>query len=172
MKSKTALKTLMALGIALIALGLIVSLSTTIFSYTITFSEYGGVIIESSNEVSVTNPQIARAGSAVPAAGTSQASPVTMASPPLPLASTGVPKNNWYYRVDISAIAGTTPPSTTFRVELYRWDPNTYEYNLLGTLYIRSTSNPQSSEGVRLYFNLGSASPSQSEAFMVLISRV
>lgn len=155
-------------GISLVVLGLMVSLSTAVFQYDVTFSEYGGAIIVSREELNIGEARVARAGSTITEAGTS--SPVNMSSSsPLPLASTGVPKGNWYCRVDVYSKSGT-PADTVFRLELYRWSSTISDYTFVGTLYIRSTSSPSTSDGVRLYFNIGDL-PASSEAFMVVASR-
>jgi len=173
MKTKRTQKLWLVMGISLMVLGLIVSLSSAVFDSSVTFSEYGGVIIESKNEVSIQNSRIAKAGSDIAAAGTSPASPVVMASTdPLPLASTGVTKGNWYYGVDINSIAGKTPANQTFKVELYKWGSTSNDYTLASTLYIKSTASPTNTEGVRLYFDVGSSKPASSEAFMVEVLRV
>jgi hypothetical protein len=163
-------KAWMFLGIAFIIIGLLVSLSSSIFENTITFSNYGGVIIESSNELNLVNSQIKRAGSDIPSAGTDPSTAVLMSSS-LPIASNGVPKGNWYYRIDAYCISGTTPANQVFKIELYRWDSSKLDYNLIGTLYIKSDADPSDNEGARLYFNIGGL-PSSSEAFMIVVSRV
>jgi len=173
METKRTQKVWLVMGISLMVLGLMISLSSAVFESTLTFSEYGGVIIESNNEVNVQDSKIARAGSAIASAGTSPASPIVMASTnPLPLASTGVAKGNWYYKVDIYSIAGKTPATQVFKVELYRWSSTNNDYTLVTTLYIKSTASPTNTEGVRLYFDMGSSNPESSEAFMVTVSRV
>lgn len=171
MKYKTIRKTVPAMGITLVLLGLLTTISYPIFSTDLTFSNYGGVIIESNDELSASSPKIMKAGSNIPAAGTSAATAVTMSSSN-PSASTGVAKGNWFFRIDVSVIAGTTPASTTFKVELYRWDSTTLEYSLLNTLYIKSDADPASGESAKLSFDLGSSNPSSSEAYMILITRV
>ncbi|MEM1574211.1 MAG: hypothetical protein QXY96_07040 [Candidatus Methanomethylicaceae archaeon] len=88
----------------------------------------------------------------------------------LPLASTSVPKGNWYFKAVIYCNS-KTPASTIFKVELYKWDPITYDYNLVGTLYIKSDANPATDEGAKLYYNIGGL-PASSESFMIVISRV
>jgi len=136
----------------------------------VTFSNYGGVIIESNDELNLVNSQIRRAGSAISSAGTDPSTAVLMSSS-LPIASNGVPKGNWYYRIDAYCISGTTPANQVFKIELYRWNSNTKDYDLIGTLYIKSDADPSDNEGARLYFNIGGL-PSSSEAFMIVVSRV
>jgi len=173
METKRTQKVWLVMGISLIVLGLMVSLSFSVFESSVSFSEYGGVIIESKEEVNVQNSRIARAGSDVTSAGTSPASPVVMASTGLlPLASTGVLKGNWYYGVDIYSVAGKTPANQVFKVELYRWSSSSNDYTFVTTLYIKSTASPTNTEGVRLYFDVGSSKPASSEAFMVTVMRV
>lgn len=162
----------LVMGILLIVLGFITLLSSTIFEAYVAFSEYGGVIIESEEEVRISHISIARAGSDIPPNGTSLDSPITMSSAPLPLASMSISKGNWYCRVDIYSIKGKTPANRVFKVELYRWNSVYYDYDLVGTLYIKSTSSPTDKEGVRLYFDLGPSRPESTEAFMVVISKV
>jgi hypothetical protein len=164
-------KAWMFLGIAFIIIGLLVSLSSSIFENTITFSNYGGVIIESNDELSFSNSQIARAGSDISSAGTDPSTAVLMTIPPFPIASNGVPKGNWYYRINANCISGTTPANQVFKIELYRWDSSKLDYDLIGTLYIKSDADPSDNEGARLYFNIGGL-PSSSEAFMIVVSRV
>ena len=172
MKARKFHRGFLFMGVSLIIVGLLVSLSSAIFDYTVSFAVYGGAIIESSEELSVQNTGISKAGSTITPEGVSAANPVVMASTsPLPRASTAVPKGQWYYYAEIYSIAGTTPANKVFRVELYRWDSTKLEYDIAGTLYIKSTASPQNNEGARVFFNVGS-SPGQSEAFMIQVFRV
>jgi len=172
MKARRFHRGFLFIGVSLIVMGLLVSLSSAIFDYTIGFAVYGGAIIESNEELSIQNTGISKAGSTITPQGQSASNPVLMASTsPLPLASTSVPKGQWYYHAEIYSIAGTTPANKVFRVELYRWDSTNLEYDLDGTLYIKSTASPQSSEGARVFFAVGS-SPGSSEAFMIQVFRV
>jgi len=158
-------------GAVLVALGLISATVYPILNLNRQYSEYGGIIIESLTEVTVTVQGTFKAGSAITAAGTSPASPVTMSSTtPTPIATNGLAKNDWYFRVDISAITGTTPASQTFKVEVLRWDSTANDYTSIATLYVASDATPASGEVVRVYAKLTTA-PGAAEAFMVLVSR-
>lgn len=156
-------------GLGLIVLALLVFATEAILDQSVTYSEYGAVIIESSQEVSLSNPAIQKAGSIIPSAGTNPNSPVTLQSSN-PIASNGVPKNNWFYRITIGA-NNTTQANQTFQVELYRWDNTAMDYNLVGTLYVKSDGNPAAGETARLYFNLGTSSPGSTEGFMITVKR-
>ncbi|MEM2925333.1 MAG: hypothetical protein QXJ68_06550, partial [Methanocellales archaeon] len=151
-KHKVIKKTVPVMGIVLIFLGLLTMFSYSIFSEDITFSNYGGIIIESNDELSVSSPVVERAGLDIPAAGTTPETAVTLSSSN-PFASTGVAKKNWLCRIDVDVIDGTTPANTTFKVELYRWNSTTLDYNLLDTLYIKSDADPASGESARLMFD-------------------
>ncbi|MEM2924233.1 MAG: hypothetical protein QXJ68_00900 [Methanocellales archaeon] len=170
MMQNIAKKTVQLMGITLILLGLLVMYSYSVFSNDIVYSNYGGVIIESNDELSISNQVIVKAGSNIPEVGTSAATAVTMSSTN-PVASTGVTKKNWVFRIDVNAITNTTPSNIIFKIELYQWNSTALEYNLVNTLYIKSDDNPTNDEGAKLIFGL-SSTPSSSEAFMVLISRV
>ncbi len=159
------------LGLGLVGLGLLLLAVQAILNETIVYSEYGATFIESRNEVSLTNPAIQRAGSTISAAGTTQAAPVTLASSN-PLASNGVPVRNYYYRITVGVVAGTTPANQVFRVDLYRWDAAALDYTLIGTLYVKSDADPATGETARLYFNLGSTAPGAVESFVVTVTRV
>ena len=171
-KGGVARKIPLMLGVALMLLGLMVSFSTSVFEDDVTLSQYGGVTIESRDELDFSDHKIQRAGQQIPEAGTDSSSPVTMSTPPLSWASTGVPKKDWYYRTEVYCIAGTTPASTTFKIELYRWiGGEGGDYELVGTLYVQSDSDPADDEGVKLSFDLGSSKPAKSEAFFIIVSR-
>jgi len=156
-------------GAVLVALGLISATTYTILNESVTFSDYGGVIIETLSDLSVTQKGTFKAGSAISAAGTDPGSPVIMSST-MPIATNGLAKGDWYFRVDVSA-TGTTQANQKYKVEVLRWVSTTNDYNTIATLYIKSSANPTSSEGVRVYAKLPTP-PGASETFMVLITRV
>lgn len=159
------------LGLGLVGLGLLLLAVQAVLDQTVVYSEYGATLIQSLNEVSLTNAAIQKAGSTIPPAGTTQAGAVTLASSN-PVASTGVPLNNYYYRITVGALTNTTPANQVFRVDLYRWDATALDYTLIGTLYVKSDANPATGETARLYFNLGTTAPAAVESFVVTVTRV
>ncbi|MBI4320937.1 MAG: hypothetical protein HY675_20795 [Chloroflexi bacterium] len=160
------------MGILLIVVSLLTLSAQSVFSGSTTFSEYGGDLIDTTQEVSLGTTGIQKAGSAVTAAGTTVGAAVTLASGgTIPLSTTAIAKGNWFYRLQLDAVAGTTPASTAFKVELYRWSSTTNDYTLLSTLYVASDATPAAGERARLYFDLGAVSPSPSEGFSILVTR-
>ncbi|MCW4008805.1 MAG: hypothetical protein NWF09_08995 [Candidatus Bathyarchaeota archaeon] len=160
----------LAFALSLIAIGVLTMLATAIYEVDITYANYGGAIIQSDDELTIITHQIARAGSAIPVAGGSPGTAVVL-SDTMPLASNGVAKGAWYYRVSIFSIAETTPPNQVYKVDLYRWNSNTLDYTLIGSVYVKSAASPDDNDGARIYFNLG-ALPNKSEALLVVVSRV
>lgn len=66
---------------------------------------------------------------------------------------TATTKGNWVYKVDIDAITGTTPASTTFSVSLKQ------DGVVIATLFVASDATPATGEHAIAEFDLGATIP-------------
>ena len=148
---------------------LLVALMVVSIAYAITvnqrtYATLFGEVIDVTTELTITELIIGIAKQSQSAVGDTAATAVTMAVAN-PEARTTITKPNWLYQVEIECITGTTPASTTFKVDLYLGN------TLNATLYIGSDAVPATGEKVTCKFDIG-ADLSTSASYMVVVTAV
>lgn len=147
----------------------LVLLAAVSVTYTITVSQrtYAtlfGEVIDVTTEVDITGLIVGIAKQSQSAVGDTPATAATM-STANPEARTTITKPNWVYQVEIECITGTTPASTTFKVDLY------VDNTLFNTLYVASDATPATGEKATCKFDIG-VDLSTSAAYMTVVTRV
>lgn len=143
---------------------LAVSITYAVTANQRTFTTLFGEVIDVTTEVSITELMIDIAKQSQSAVGDTPATAVTMTSGN-PTAQTTITKPNWLYQVELECITGTTPASTTFKVDLY------INSTLSNTLYVASDADPATGEQATCKFDIG-ADLSNTASYMMVVTEV
>ena len=150
------------LWIVVLLLVALIALSTA-YAITVnqrTYATLFGEVIDVTTELTVTELMIDIAKRTRSAVGDTPATAVKMTNAN-PMARTDLTKPNWIYQVELECITGTTPASTTFKVDLY------VNSTLSATLYVASDADPATGEKVKCKFDIG-ADLSTSASYMLV----
>lgn len=150
----------MLLLVALIFVSIIHAITVNQRTYATLFGE----VIDVTTQLTITELIMGIAKQSQSAVGDTAATAVTMAIAN-PEARTMITKPDWLYQVEIECITGTTPASTTFKVDLYIGN------TLNATLYVQSDAAPATGEKVTCKFDIG-ADLSASESYMIVVTAV
>lgn len=143
---------------------MVVSIAYAITASQRTYATLFGEVIDVTTDLTITELIIGLAKQSESAVGDTPATAVTMAVSN-PEARTTITKANWLYQIELECITGTTPASTTFKVDLY------INSTLSATLYVGSDADPATNEKVTCRFDIG-ADLSTSASYMIVVTTV